>query len=158
MQEKYITIQWRAHEYEHKEKSADWFWVLGTIAITGIITAIILKNILFAILIVIGTLTLTLYAIRKPNLTHFEINNRGIRIDNLLHPYISLDSFWVTDTKEGTSPSLIVKSSKTLMPYIIIPLEDSISPFEIRECLLSYLDEEEYEEPLSYKFMDYLGF
>lgn len=158
MQKEYIPIQWRAHEYEHKEKSADWFWVLAIVAITGVITAIILKNILFAILIIVGTLTLALYAIRKPNLTHFEINNRGIRIDNSLHPYISLDSFWVIDTEEERVSTLIIKSSKTLMPYIIIPLDNSVSSFEIRECLLTYLDEEEYEEPLSYKFMDYLGF
>lgn len=158
MQEEHITIQWRAHEYEHREKSPDWFWVFGIIAITGIITAIILKNILFAILIVVGSLTLALYAIRKPNLTHFEINNRGIRIDNSLHPYISLDSFWVTDIEEERAPTLVIKSRKTLMPYIIIPLDDSVSSFEIRECLLSYLDEEEYEAPLLYKFTDYLGF
>ena len=151
------TIRWRAYEYEHREKNVDWFWVLGIIALTGAIAAIILGNLLFAIVIIIGAFTLALYAIRRPTLIHFEINERGIRIDNMLHPFISLDSFWVTDNTEDEIPKLIIKSKKMLMPYLIIPLDADV-PREARNYLIMYLEEEEHAEPLSYKIMEHLGF
>ena len=157
MNENQPPLVWKAHEYEYREKSVDWFWALGIIATTGATAAVVLGNILFAVLIVIGTLTLALYAVRKPNLTQFEINDRGIRIDNTIHPYTSLDSFWVDDIDERALPKLLIKSKKTLMPYIIIPL-DRVSPADVRECLFLYLDEEEHTEPLPHKIMDYLGF
>lgn len=148
----------RWHTHDHTEpKSADWYWALGIIAVAGAVAAVVLGNILFAVLIVVGTLTLALYAVRKPNLAHFEINDRGIRIDNTIHPYTSLDSFWVDDIDEHTSPKLLIKSKKALMPFIIIPL-DPVSPTDVRECLFLYLDEEEHTEPLPHKIMDYLGF
>jgi len=71
------TIRWQGYEYDHQEKTSDWFWVLGIVALSSAATAIIFKNILFALLILIGAFTVALFAAKKPNLTHFEINRRG---------------------------------------------------------------------------------
>ena len=157
MNQNFSRLTWHAHEYEYKERGVDWFWALGIIAITGAVTAIVLSNILFAILIIVGALTLALYAARKPNIIPYEVSERGVRIDNALHPYKSLESFWIDDEYEHREPRLFIKSDRLFMPAIVIPLE-SHSLAEIRECLLCYLDEEEYTEPFPYKIMEYLGF
>ena len=61
-------LEWRAFEHEHIHKSSDWFWALGIIAIAGAVTAIIFNNILFAIIILVGAFTLSVHAVKKPNL------------------------------------------------------------------------------------------
>ena len=150
-------LEWSALEHEHIHKSSDWFWALGIIAIAGAITSIIFSNILFAIVILIGAFVVGMHASKKPNMVHFRITNRGIIIDKVMHPYSSLESFWVEDEHEDMIPKLLVKSNKLLSPHIIIPIEH-ISPDDVRNYLLEYLDEEEDSESLAQKIMEFFGF
>src|SRR3989344_3858351 len=148
---------WRAHEHEHRERSTDWFWALGILALAGAAAAVILGNILFGILILIGAFTVALFAARRPGLFLFKIDARGINIDKVLYPYQSLESFWVEDTRESVTPKLLLRSKKALMHHIIIPLE-GISPKEVRKTLAERLPEIEDSEPLSHKILELFGF
>ncbi|MFQ5661924.1 MAG: hypothetical protein ACE5F2_01590 [Candidatus Paceibacteria bacterium] len=150
-------LQWQALEHEHIHKSSDWFWALGIIAIAGAVTAIIFNNILFAIVILVGAFTLGVHAVKRPNLVSFQISDRGIIIDNTLHPYSSLESFWVEDESVQTSPKLLIKSKKLLASHIVIPIEH-VSPDDVRGFLLEYLTEEEDSESLAQKIMEFFGF
>jgi hypothetical protein len=47
-----------------------------------------------------------------------EINDRGIIIDNVLYPFLSLESFWIH--AEERPAKIILKSLKTFSPYIIV--------------------------------------
>ena len=62
------TIAWQTFEYQNRARSSDWFWVVGIIAISAAAAAILFKNFLFGILIIIATFTLMLQAARKPRL------------------------------------------------------------------------------------------
>ncbi len=148
-------LQWETLEYIHTEKSADWFWTVGIIAVAIAATAIILNNVLFGILILLATFTLCIYAARHPLVIDVEINDRGIRIDKYFHPYTSLDSFWVEENVHH--PKILVKSKKLLMPYITVHIED-MDPDEIRDYLNHFLIEEEHTEPFLQKLMEHVGF
>lgn len=148
-------LKWKAREYIHSEKTTDWFWSVGLIALVLIIIAILMENILFALVIIIATIALTLLAVRKPEVIEIEVTQRGIRVDSVLYPYASLDSFWVED--RFFEDKLILKSNKPLTPLIILPVEN-IDPHILQDFLLNYLPEEEHEEPFSQKFMEWLGF
>jgi hypothetical protein len=150
------NIGWEEYEYEFSKKGPDWFWALGIISISIAVTAIILNNLLFAILILVGSFTLGLYATREPDIVNYEANQRGIIIDDKLYPYNSLDSFWIEHDIE--KPKLIVQSKKLLMPYIIIPIDPEVDTDDLRDYLLDHVDEEEKREPLSSRIMEYLGF
>lgn len=150
-------LQWQAFEHEHLHKSSDWFWALGIIAIAGAATAIIFSNILFAIVIIIGAFTLGMHAAKRPNLVSFKINERGVVIDNKLHPYSSLESFWVEDSNENIQPKLLVKSKKLLALHVVIPIEH-VSSSDVRDYLAQYLAEEEDSEPLAQKIVEFFGF
>jgi|TARA_Y100000310_G_scaffold342803_1_gene447527 hypothetical protein len=149
-------IHWKAFEYEHKEKSPDWFWALGIIAVAVAVTAIILNNVLLAILVLVGAFTLALYAAKKPDEASFELNDRGVVINKRMYPYQTLESFCVLD-EEDESPKLLIKSKKILMPHIVIPISN-VHPTEVHSHLITYLEEEEQDEPFSHKIMEYLGF
>ncbi|MEX0652468.1 MAG: hypothetical protein WD509_02970 [Candidatus Paceibacterota bacterium] len=151
------TIRWQGYEYTHHEKSGDWFWALGIIALSSAITAIIFKNILFALLILIGAFTLALFASKKPHLNHFEITRRGVTINNTLYSFSSLESFWIDEDEHGHH-TLLLKSQHLLTPFIIIPLHTDADPEDVRNLLLTKLEEEELEEPVLHRVLEFFGF
>jgi hypothetical protein len=147
-------ITWEVHEYEFQEKSPDWFWALGIITLALAIVALLFSNVLFAFLIVIGALALGFFARREPELLRIEVTERGIRVNALLYPFSTLESFGID---EEDAPKLVLKSQKPLMPYIILPL-DGEQVHTVHSFLISHLPEEDHAEPASHKLMNALGF
>ncbi|PIP86641.1 hypothetical protein COV42_00110 [Candidatus Campbellbacteria bacterium CG11_big_fil_rev_8_21_14_0_20_44_21] len=150
------NISWQTKEYEYVEKNADWFWALGIISISIAVTAVIVSNSLFAVLILSGASALAIFAIRKPDIIYCEANQRGFVINDRLHPYGSLDSFWVEIDTEN--PKLFMTSKKILMPQIVVPISPEVDTNLLRDYLLDYVDEEEQNESLPTIIMEYLGF
>lgn len=156
--EKSTNISWQAHDHIKQEKSADWFWAVGIIAIGIVILSIYFGNYLFALLIAIATFTLFMQKHSAPQLINFEINQRGVVVRDTMYPYTSLDSFCVVDEDGWERDRVIFKSSKTFMPLIIVPIEKAADLGEVRIFLLDHLHEEELSEPTFQKIMDRLGF
>ena len=150
------TISWQGYEYDHHEKTGDWFWALGIIALSSAITAIIFENILFALLILIGAFAVALFAAKRPHLSYFEINRRGIVVDDRLFPFNTLESFWINEDEHGHE-TLIAKSNRVMMPYLIVPIHD-VSGAEVHRALSDQLQEEELHEPISHRLLEFFGF
>ena len=148
-------ISWQAPEYFYTEKTSDWYWIVGIISITIAITSIVFNNILFALLILIGSFTLCLYASRKPNIITIKINDKGIMIGDLFYFYELLNSFWIEEKE--LHPRLILKSKKKLSTHIVAIL-GNVSGEEIREKLQKNLVEEQMSEPFLEKLLIYFGF
>ncbi len=149
-------IFWDSPEHIYTEKNNDWYWAVGIITITAATLAFILGNIIFGILIIVGVFSLLVHSSRKPDTVHCEINDRGIVLNQTLYSFLNLESFWIDSEKE--EKKLIIKSSKTFMPYIIIHLTTEVDAERIREILLDYIAETEHHEPLSQQIMEKLGF
>jgi len=149
------SVSWQAPEYPYRERGTDWFWAVGVIFVALAVIAFIYNNVLFAIFILLGGLTLFIYAIKKPRSVHFEVNEKGVIFDTSFYPYSTLESFWIEEDEE--EPKILIKSKKLLMPYIIVPMGEADSQ-KVNECLSKHLPEEEHEEPLSHKIMEFLGF
>ncbi len=148
-------ISWWAPEYIHREKSADWYWIVAIVTFSIALISIILNNIIFAILIIVSAFALSLFASRKPQELLIEVDNLGITAGGAHHPYGLLESFWV-ETRDR-HPRIILKSKKSLSPFLTILIEDA-SPEEIRRKLGEHLPEEEHVEPILEKLLIYLGF
>jgi hypothetical protein len=150
------TLEWDAHEYEHKERSSDWFWAVGIISAALAIVAIILGNIIFGILIIIGAFSLSLFINRPPQITHIVLNEKGIARGKVLYPYETLESFWIDI--EHSHKKIILRSQKMFMPLIIIPLGDDADVDKIHDKLSAVIKEEYHSLPLVEKILEYLGF
>jgi hypothetical protein len=148
-------IEWQAPEYIHKEKTQDWYWIVGIITISIVIISVVLNNIIFGILVAISAITLSLYATRKPQIVPIEINNVGIKINSTLHPFEELESFWI-ETRDAY-PRIFLKSNKKIFLYIVIMLGNA-NPDEIRTALAEHLHETEHTEPFLEKLLFYFGF
>src|SRR5687767_11300806 len=88
-------IVWSAPEYEEKERSQDWFWALGIIIITGALASIIFGNYFFAALLIIAGGLLAFFALKKPDMVVYELNEKGLQIHGRIYPYDSIKAFWI---------------------------------------------------------------
>lgn len=150
------SVYWEAPEHRHVEKTMDWYWVVGIIAISASIASIIFENILFGIVILLGAVVVTLYNHREPRIISFEISSRGVRIDRDLYYYSSLESFYIDDTNPY-GPQLLIKSRGLLTQLLIMQLpEEHLDSIE--DILESKLPEEHLEEPLTHQILEYFGF
>lgn len=151
------SFRFRAPEYYHRHKTSDWYWAVGIIALSAAATAVILNNILLALLIVLGAFSLTMYAAREPREHDIEITDRGLTIGKFLFSFSTLKSFWI---EHHENARLLFKTSRVVMPHIIIPL-NSLAENEredLRQFLTTKLIEEEQHEPLLEQLMEYVGF
>ena len=148
-------LSWHAPEYIHTEKTADWYWILAIVTVTVVLIAVILNNVIFGMLIIVASSTLTLLAGRKPQKVHIEISDRRISVGRIHYNYAEMESFWVE--KRQIFPKLVLKSKKVFLPYISILIEE-VEPEKVRQALSDHLPEEEHVEPLLEKILIYLGF
>jgi len=150
------TIEWDAHEYEHKERNQDWFWAVGIVTLAIALTSVILGNIIFGILILTAVFALALFINRPPETVHVVIDEKGIVRGNIRYPYSTLKSYWID--LEHPHNKIILRSEKLLMPLIVIPLSDEVDPERLDEVLSQHLTEEYHSLPFVEKVLEYLGF
>ena len=150
------SLKWQAPEYHHYERSTDWFWAVGIITICIAVLAFIFDNALFGILILLSAGILIFYVFREPEDVEYEVNKRGVMVGKELHPYKTLEAFWI-ETRNNIEPKIILKSKKSFLPYIIIPVHNE-SADEVADVLRNFLEEKELSEPSAHKVMEYLGF
>jgi len=148
-------IEWEAFNRSEQSHSPDWYWAVAIIALSITVTAILLGNALFAVLVVISTIALFLRSLQKPQVTRYELTNRGLWVNKEFQPFTTFDSFWVTEL--SFQPKLILKSKGLMSPLLVISLETT-DPDRVREFLQEFLLETEHHEPLSKRIMEYLGF
>jgi len=160
--EKGEKIEWSALEYEEKERNTDWFWALGVIVVASSLAAIIFGNYFFAILLIIGGVLMGFFAIKKPDMVFYELNEKGLKIRNRIYLYENIKAFWVqkslSDDGKIMPPALFIKSQRLLVPVFSVPIEE-ISVVKIHNIMLAYdVPEKEMKEHPSEKIMESLGF
>lgn len=149
-------LEWFELEYEEKERGVDWFWALGIIVIAGSVTSFIYKNYFFGLLLIIGGILLASFAIKKPDLVFYEINEKGLKIRNRLYPYANIKAFWVKNDIEKST--LFIKSERAFMPIISVPVKPYLAEEVKKSMLANNITEEEMREHASEKIMESLGF
>jgi len=149
------SLHWETHEYEDKKRNSDWFWAVGILTIGVAVTSVILNNVLFAIVVILASFGLLLYAARKPKVVDVVLDDKGVRVHDIFYPYHTLESFWVED--QENHPRILIKSQKLFMPYIHVPLGDP-NLEEVRDYLISHIPEVFHSESIFHKIIDRLGF
>ena len=149
-------ISWQIEEYSHREKTPDWYWALGIIAIAGAVTAILCHDVLFAIIIIIGAVSTGYYAAREPDVINVSIDEEGITVKGYVYQYEKIKGFAVEEHTMGNK--LLVETNRTVIPQISIPLPDEIEPEALRELLKTKIKEKNLTEPVGHRIMEHMGF
>lgn len=135
-------FSWEAAEFEHREKSVDWYWALGIATVTGIILSVIGHNYFLAILLALGGLMLGFYANDKPRPVHVELSSRGIKLNEDLYTHETLQSFWIY-TDHRNRKQLIIVTGRPVLPQRIVTMPADIPANTIRQYLMAFVEEKE---------------
>jgi len=150
------SITWEAPQHHHVEKGNDWFFALAIIIIALVVAAVLFDSVLFALLIGLSGGALAVSAAKRPAIIPYAVTARGIRIEDRVYPYATLDSYHI-DEEDPRGPQLLLKSEKKLMPLIVMPIPvDHVD--EIEDLLREKLEEEELMEPFLVKVLELFGF
>lgn len=150
-------IAWQTEEYSHKEKSPDWYWAFGVIAVAGAAIAVIYHNILFAVFIALGAIILGIYAARPPEVIEIAITEDGIRIRQTFYPFAKMAGFAIDRHTLGSF--LLIETKRTIAPVLSIPLPDEDLDYDTLETFLeTKMERKPLSEPTSHRIMEHLGF
>jgi hypothetical protein len=152
-----IEFIWNSPEFEFKEKTKKWYIISSIIIILIIILAIILKNYLFAFLILFGGFLMFTMATKQPITLPIEISEHGIKIHDEMYPYNIIDKFWIGGNKNNEA-ILLIKTNKKITPIISTIIEPHINIMQLREYLMNFIEEEEMKEPFTDRLIDKIGF
>jgi hypothetical protein len=150
------SITWEAPEHHHIEKGNDWFFALAIIILSFVIMAILFNNVLFALLLGLAGGALGVSAAKRPSIIPFAVTVRGVRIDERLYPYSTLESFHI-DEEDVKGPQLLLKTHQRLSPLLVLPIPTAHID-DIDNILKEKLEEEELVEPLLMKILELVGF
>lgn len=148
------AISWEVKEYEHLKRGVDWFWAIALLAGVGAVVSIIFDNFLLAVIILLGAVSLIMYAKREPENMSVELSPAGVKIGKTLYPYKNLKTFWVTDENERCK--LLLESTRSIMPIIDVKAPHGRRD-EIMEYINDYLPALEREESLVDALGDWFG-
>jgi hypothetical protein len=149
-------VSWEAPQHHHVEKGNDWFFALAIIDIALIIVAILIDNVLFALLIGIAGGVLAMSAAKRPAIVPYAVTVRGVRVEDELHPYTNLVSFYI-DEEDPRGPQLLVKTNRRTIPLLVLPIPPEHVD-DIESILKEKLPEEMIHEPLALKILELFGF
>lgn len=150
------AVTWEAPEHHHLEKSGDWYWALGIITIASTLAAIFFGNILFALVLALSGGVVALMSARRPRVIPFAVTVRGLRVNDQLYPFATLESYAI-DEDHPRGPQLLVKSQRLFMPLIILPIPEAYVD-DVEDIVKERLPEEHLEEPFFEKLMEFAGF
>jgi hypothetical protein len=150
------TISWSSPEYYHKERSNDWFWTVGIIAIIGSVAAVWFNNYIFAIFIIISGASLIMFTIRPPHDTNFIIETDGLTMGRDLYEWKKIKSFNIKETEKDLYAKLLIETNKNFLPIytIILPKEYTS---KVKENLLKVIPISEINESQSMLFAEKIG-
>ncbi len=157
--EKPLLVEWQAPEFEYIEKDVSWYWMGLIIAICLLAFAVWQKNFLFAVFTVIAYLAVVYSTGQKPAVWKFTLNEKGVGIDpqkgksiaSRFYKYEEIAGFDIWEKE------LVLKTNKKISPYLKMnfPAEKEK---EIKEFLVKYIPEKEYEVSISDSFSKLIGF
>jgi hypothetical protein len=125
----------------HRERSNDWYWGLGSLALGSALLSIFFGNILLAVIIILGAFSIGILASREPREHSVTLNNRGLVIDGTRYPYSAIHSFWVEH--ETVNPRLFISMVGIISSHFSFELDDETQGVRVREFLRRHAHEEE---------------
>jgi hypothetical protein len=151
-------MRWQAYEYLYHEKTIDWYWYFGLVAVILIASALYLHNLLFAFIIGIASFIMLMYSNKHPKVIEYSMNEKRISFENSSYEYRDILYFFIVDNeKHADEKLLLLQLKKTTSTLVMIPLGDA--PLDdLRTFLLNFIEEKELAIPFGYTFMNIIGF
>lgn len=153
-------IRWEAPEFEHRPKSAGWYWTTIIVAIVLIAIAVWQRTFLFGLFIVLAEIMVIVWAAEKPPTVHFELTEKGLKIGSRrFYPIREIKSFSadLEGIFDADYPDVVIYFDHHFRTPLRIKAPMGWLT-EIRRELRLHVPEEHYEPTFMEVLERYLGF
>jgi hypothetical protein len=115
-----ILLRFPVKNLFFKEKTVDWYWLLGAVTLLSAFTIGFYGNYLFSGIIVLGGFLLGFVG-SKDVPEHFcEISEGGISIENIFYSYEDISSFYIFTEGEQKRFKLLLQLKRTIHPFLSV--------------------------------------
>jgi hypothetical protein len=142
-----FEIMWEAPEFEYHEKDVSWYWITIIIAALIIAFAILTRNFLFGLFVVVAEPLLIMLANQKPRIIPFLLTDTQIEVGaHKSHALKEFESWSAADIGGGWADIAFNFRARLKIPLKILVPHDTLD--EIRKNLKTVLREVEHETSL----------
>ncbi len=153
-----FSIEWRAPEFNYREKDISWYWISAMIAIILLSASVWQKNFLFAVFIVIAEVLILVWAGQKPREIAFKIDEKGLTIDDKkFYPYSSIGAFSIDENTGCEWRELAFRFSHGMRPLLKV-LAPGKQSGEIEKALAAVIQKTESEDSFLDILQRFIGF
>lgn len=153
-------ITWHAPEFEHRPKTAVWYWTSIVIAVALILIAIWQKNYFFALFAVIAEVLVLVLGSREPRMVQFKLDEKGLHIDGRKSfPFVEF-RHWSVDAEgffDPDYPDIIIYTSGHFHAGTHVKVPRALLP-EVQEALRRNAKEVPFEPSSMDVLEKFLGF
>lgn len=145
-----ILAAWDIPEFDHHNRSRGWFIAAAIIGIAVLVYALVTRNFLFAIIVILAAIILYQQSTVAPKDIGFAITEGGLEVGPDFFAFKDIKNFWIHyEPPHGKTIFFTFKSS--LRPGLSVPLRDE-NPVPVRQTLLRYVpeDQERENEPITH--------
>ena len=138
------AVEWGGHTHHHIERSVDWFWTLGLVALVTAGIAAWFGDALFSTIIIISSIMIGVVASRPPKELFVRIDNDGVHLEQDSYSYKTIQSFWIR-TEFIPSPRLHLLTTDIIHADIAITIPDIETAEQVGAILVHHgIPEEEH--------------
>ncbi len=150
-------VSWEISEYQKHDRGRWWYLLYGLIAAACLVYALWQANFLFAVIIVIGSLSLLFNDARHPRSLSVVITTEGVVVGNNFYSYDDIKHFSIVYKPQENLKRLYFEFKSFARHRLSLALHDT-NPLYIREHLIKYLPEDldRNDEPASEFFTRFL--
>lgn len=135
-----ILMHWNITGKSLIKKDKRWFFWFLILETLFIIYALITKNYLFLIILILIAIIFYIQEKYPPKTISFEIRKDGIKLGDKKYSYKDIKSFSILYKPEENVRKLFIEFKNKFVPGIEIPI-DNQNPLKIRNFLLKYIPE-----------------
>ena len=125
-------VQWQAEEYLQHDKTPLWYVAFALITLALIVGAVLVKAWTFVLLIPVMAAALVVYTHRPPRMLSYVLSEKGLYINEQLHPTGEFKAFGVM--QEHDKNALVLIPVKRFRPSLVVYF-----PNEVGEELVDFL-------------------
>lgn len=142
------AIRWQAPEYVQERRSPWWFiWFWVVVVVLMAAALFLVKSFTFAILVPVMAAALMLYSHRPPRELSYVVSDKGVYINEKLHPMSEFKSFGILT--EDVMPGLMFIPVKRFRPGLTIHF-----PADYGEAIVDFLGARLPMQELKLDFFD----
>ena len=133
-------ISWSGPMSSHEPDNRFVILVSGGLILGAILSQIFQGNIITTIFLGLLGVMVFVQSRKESEDGHFEIGPAGIQVNNKLHYFKEIRSFWIEYQPEGIK-ELSLQFNRWYAPYLKIPI-GNMNPLQIRVMLVLFIPEE----------------